>query len=106
MDGQAPSKALTIDSAALLWGELLDKRPPDLLLVLDERLGLRRRHVPDRHADVGKALLHVRRIERLRKSFAQAANDVLRRSRRRRETHEADRGKSRYGFRNRRHVGE
>ena len=37
--------------------ELVHQRPPDLLLVLDERLGLRRRVVADRHAEIGVALL-------------------------------------------------
>ena len=55
--------------AALLRAELLDQRPPDLLLVLDERLGLRRRHVPDRNAKVGITLLDARTIERLAKSL-------------------------------------
>src|SRR6185503_13173907 len=81
---------LALPFALLRRSELLDQRPPDFLLVLDERFSFRWRHVPERHAQFRKTLLHARRIERLTKSVAQTPDDRFRCSRRSGEAHESD----------------
>src|SRR5262245_56332374 len=88
------------------WRELLDQRPPDLLLVLNERLGFCRRHVPEWHAKFNITLLHGRRVEGLTKSLAQASDYWLWRSCRSGKAHESDGRDPGKGLRNSWHIGK
>src|SRR5262245_59777084 len=56
--------------------EFANQGPPNLLFVFNERLGLLRRVVPDRHAEVRVAFLDRRRVE-LAKSVGETALDRL-----------------------------
>src|SRR5215510_16512372 len=66
-------------SVSRLWRrEFANQRPPDFLFVFNERLGLLRSVVPDRHAEVRVAFLDRQRVERLAKSVGETALDRLR----------------------------
>src|SRR5262245_21461980 len=58
--------------------EFANQRPPDFLFVFNERLGLLRSVVPDRHSEVRVVFLDRRRIERLAKSVGETALDRVR----------------------------
>src|SRR5712671_3156472 len=84
----------------------LYERPPELLLVFDKGLGLRRCHDRYRCAELNKALLDARRLKRLTKPLVQTMHNRRGRSCWSCETHEADRTESRHRRGNGRHFGK
>jgi hypothetical protein len=67
-------EVIAYPSISRLWRrEFANQRPPDFLFVFNERLGLLRSVVPDRHAEVRVAVLDRWRVERLAKSIGEMA---------------------------------
>jgi hypothetical protein len=61
-------EVIAYPSISRLWRrEFANQRPPYFLFVFNERLGLLRSVVPDRHTEVRVAFLDRRRVERLAK---------------------------------------
>src|SRR5262249_8259225 len=99
------ASADTLSEISSFRVKLTDKRPPELLFVLDEGLGLLRLHDLDRHRQLGEPLPDAWHRQRFIEGLVQSAQYVGRRSPRSGETHEADGGQARNALGDRRHVG-